>query len=46
METQKMRGTPDGLFAPMALKLASYGNAIWDIEHLRYDRYVQLVENL
>lgn len=46
METQKMRGTPDGLFAHLALKLASYGNATWDIEHLRYDRYTNLVENL
>ena len=41
-----MRGTSDGLFAPMALKLASYGNANWDIEHLRYEKYVELVENL
>jgi hypothetical protein len=45
-ETQKMRNTADGLFAPLALKMTSYGDATWDIEHLRYERYIQLVDNL
>ena len=42
--TTKIKDKPDALFTSMALKYASYGNVSWDVEHLRYDRYAELIE--
>ena len=41
-----LKNTPDGPWAPLALKYSTYGSVEWDVAHLRYERYLELVESL
>lgn len=44
--SQTFKNTPEWPFVGLALKYASYNNVSWDIEHLRYERYLELLESI
>lgn len=44
--SESLKNTPDCAFGSLALKYASHGSVEHDVAHLRYDRYVELLELL
>ena len=44
--SQTFKNTPEWPLVGLALKYATYNNVAWDIEHLRYERYLEILENI